>query len=56
MTENESEMRRGAAIAAPRTNEESVTENVTEVITPAYTEEKLTKPAGYYPINYPITK
>lgn len=29
---------------------DAVTENVTEVITPAYTEEKLTKPAGYYPI------
>ena len=29
---------------------DEVTENVTEVITPAYTEEKLTKPAGYYPI------
>ena len=30
MTEIESEMRRGAAIAAPRTNAENVTENVTE--------------------------
>lgn len=29
---------------------DAVTEKVTEVITPAYTEEKLTKPAGYYPI------
>ena len=29
---------------------DAVTENVTKVITPAYTEEKLTKPAGYYPI------
>lgn len=29
---------------------DAVTEDVTEVITPAYTEEKLTKPAGYYPI------
>ena len=29
---------------------DAVTKDVTEVITPAYTEEKLTKPAGYYPI------
>ena len=29
---------------------DAVTENVTEVITPAYTEEKQVKPAGYYPI------
>ena len=29
---------------------DAVTEDVTEVIAPAYTEEKLTKPAGYYPI------
>ena len=29
---------------------DAVTENVTEVITPAYTEETQVKPAGYYPI------